>query len=103
MEEGQEVRPHHYIRSILPGGPVGRERTLQPGDELLQVGQGSALKVAVQYHIIVGGDPLSGRCVTRAFVLIGCSLAQLPFGRLSATLELSYRVTHPKGRKLLLT
>ena len=37
VEEGQEVRPHHYIRSILPGGPVGTERTLQPGDELLQV------------------------------------------------------------------
>ena len=37
VEEGQEVRPHHYIRSILPGGPVGREGTLQPGDELLQV------------------------------------------------------------------
>ena len=40
VEEGQEVRPHHYIRSILPGGPVGNERTLQPGDELLQVGGG---------------------------------------------------------------
>ena len=102
VEEGQEVRPHHYIRSILPGGPVGRERTLQPGDELLQVGPlvgfctqsyspishhrwGRSIKY-IHTHVC-------GRCVTRAYVLIGCSLAQLPFGRLSATLELSYRVT----------
>ena len=67
VEEGQEVRPHHYIRSILPGGPVGRERTLQPGDELLQVSKGSALKVTVQYHIIVGGDPIS----TYAYLMEG--------------------------------
>lgn len=37
IEDGQEVRPHHYIRAILPDGPVGAEGTLQPGDEILQV------------------------------------------------------------------
>lgn len=37
VEHGQEVRPHHYIRSILPEGPVGRNGRLQSGDELLEV------------------------------------------------------------------
>ncbi|XP_056646321.1 patj homolog [Diorhabda sublineata] len=37
VEDGQEVRPHHYIRSILPEGPVGRNGTLKSGDELLEV------------------------------------------------------------------
>lgn len=37
MENGQEVRPHHYIRSILPEGPVGQNGTLRSGDELLEV------------------------------------------------------------------
>lgn len=37
VEDGKEVRPHHYIRSILPQGPVDKEGTLQSGDELLQV------------------------------------------------------------------
>lgn len=37
VEDGQEVRPHHYIRSILPEGPVGKNGTLQSGDELLEV------------------------------------------------------------------
>jgi uncharacterized OB-fold protein len=27
VEGGMEVRPHHYIRSILPDGPVGLEGT----------------------------------------------------------------------------
>lgn len=34
-EGGREVRPHHYIRSVLPEGPVGRSTTLRSGDELL--------------------------------------------------------------------
>ncbi|XP_022092287.1 multiple PDZ domain protein-like isoform X2 [Acanthaster planci] len=36
-EAGEEVRPHHYIRSILPDGPVGQNGRLQSGDELLEV------------------------------------------------------------------
>lgn len=37
VENGQEVRPHHYIRSILAEGPVGRNAILRSGDELLEV------------------------------------------------------------------
>ena len=37
MEDGKEVRPHHYIRSILPGGPIGLNGVLKSGDELLEV------------------------------------------------------------------
>ncbi|XP_060516450.1 patj homolog [Cylas formicarius] len=37
VEDGQEVRPHHYIRSILAEGPVGKNGTLRSGDELLEV------------------------------------------------------------------
>lgn len=35
VEGGREVRPHHYIRSILPEGPVGLNGLLMSGDELL--------------------------------------------------------------------
>lgn len=34
---GREVRPHHYIRSLLQDGPVGRSGQLRAGDELLEV------------------------------------------------------------------
>lgn len=37
VEDGVELRPHHYIRSILPEGPVGQNGKLSPGDELLEV------------------------------------------------------------------
>lgn len=37
VEDGKEVRPHHYIRSILPDGPVGVNGKLHGGDELLEV------------------------------------------------------------------
>lgn len=37
VENGVEVRPHHYIRSILPDGPVGVNGQLISGDELLEV------------------------------------------------------------------
>ncbi|CAH1392554.1 unnamed protein product [Nezara viridula] len=40
VEDGQEVRPHHYIRSILPEGPVGQNGKLRSGDELLEVKKG---------------------------------------------------------------
>ncbi|GLV43577.1 patj [Carabus blaptoides fortunei] len=37
VEDGIELRPHHYIRSILPEGPVGQTGKLSSGDELLEV------------------------------------------------------------------
>lgn len=37
VQGGREVRPHHYIRSMLPDGPIGRSSKLQAGDELLEV------------------------------------------------------------------
>ena len=37
VEYGREVRPHHYIRSILNDGPVGINHKLRPGDELFEV------------------------------------------------------------------
>lgn len=37
VENGQEVRPHHYIRSVLIEGPVGANGRLKSGDELLEV------------------------------------------------------------------
>ncbi|XP_004526207.1 patj homolog isoform X2 [Ceratitis capitata] len=37
VEGGREVRPHHYIRSILADGPVGVNGVLRSGDELLEV------------------------------------------------------------------
>lgn len=39
VEDGREVRPHHYIRNILPDGPVGFNGILQSGDELLEVSE----------------------------------------------------------------
>lgn len=39
VEGGVELRPHHYIRSILAEGPVGKDGSLRPGDELLQVNE----------------------------------------------------------------
>ena len=39
IENDEEVRPHHYIRALLPDGPIGTDRTLIPGDELLEVGK----------------------------------------------------------------
>jgi multiple PDZ domain protein len=37
IENGEEVRPHHYIRALLRDGPIGTEGTLTSGDELLEV------------------------------------------------------------------
>ncbi|RWS15874.1 patj-like protein [Dinothrombium tinctorium] len=37
LEDGKEVRPHHYIRAILPDGPVGVNGVLRSGDEILEV------------------------------------------------------------------
>ena len=35
--DGAEQNPHHYIRSVLPNGPVGQNSKLVSGDELLEV------------------------------------------------------------------
>nr|XP_039268480.1 multiple PDZ domain protein-like [Styela clava] len=43
-------QPHHYIRSLLPEGPVGRSQMLQPGDELLEVNKSRILGL---HHIEV--------------------------------------------------
>lgn len=37
LEDGREVRPHHYIREILSEGPVGVNGVLRSGDEILEV------------------------------------------------------------------
>lgn len=37
VEDGKEVRPHHYIRNILSDGPIGKNGTLRTGDELIEV------------------------------------------------------------------
>lgn len=37
VENGVELHPHHYIRSVVSDGPVGRNGRLQSGDELLEV------------------------------------------------------------------
>uniref|UniRef100_A0A1I8IK69 PDZ domain-containing protein n=1 Tax=Macrostomum lignano TaxID=282301 RepID=A0A1I8IK69_9PLAT len=36
LENGDEARPHHYIREVVPDGPAGREGTLRRRDELLE-------------------------------------------------------------------
>ncbi len=49
VEDGKEVRPHHYIRSILPNGPIGLNGVLRSGDELLEVR--SKINVSVSNHL----------------------------------------------------
>lgn len=39
VEGGVEMRPHHFIRSILCDSPVAMDGKLRPGDELLQVNE----------------------------------------------------------------
>lgn len=50
IENGKEVRPHHYIRNILPDGPVGLNGILRSGDELLEV---NGLKLLGLNHLEV--------------------------------------------------
>ena len=45
--DGEEQNPHHYIRSILPNGPVGQNGKLVSGDELLEV---NGQKLLGLYH-----------------------------------------------------
>ena len=44
---GEEQNPHHYIRSVLPNGPVGQNGSLRSGDELLEV---NGKKLLGLYH-----------------------------------------------------
>jgi len=37
LEDGKEVRSHHYIKAILPAGPVGLCGLIKSGDEILEV------------------------------------------------------------------
>lgn len=55
VEDGVEVRPRHYIRNILPDGPVGRSKLLQSGDELLEV---SGTSKQIKFHITNANDRL---------------------------------------------
>jgi hypothetical protein len=36
-ENGEEIDTHHYIGTLLSDGIIGKEGTLKPGDELLEV------------------------------------------------------------------
>ncbi len=45
--DGEEQNPHHYIRSVLPNGPVGQNGRLHSGDELLEV---NGRKLLGLYH-----------------------------------------------------
>lgn len=47
MFSGEEQNPHHYIRSVLPNGPVGTNGRLRSGDELLEV---NGRKLLGLYH-----------------------------------------------------
>lgn len=50
IEDGEEVRPHHYIRAILPDGPVGLEGSLVSGDEILEV---NGIELICKNHVEV--------------------------------------------------
>jgi len=52
VENGVEVRPHHYIRGILPDGPVGVNGRLRGGDELLEV-DGILMVLASSFKLVI--------------------------------------------------
>ena len=45
--DGAEQNPNHYIRSVLPNGPIGQDGKLVSGDELLEV---NGMKLLGLYH-----------------------------------------------------
>uniref|UniRef100_H2YMG8 Multiple PDZ domain crumbs cell polarity complex component n=1 Tax=Ciona savignyi TaxID=51511 RepID=H2YMG8_CIOSA len=56
--------PHHYIRSILPEGPVGQNNKLATGDELLEVNANHLLGLShVEVVVILKELPLNVRMV----------------------------------------
>lgn len=60
VEGGREVRPHHYIRSILPDGPVGKNGRLQSGDELLEVRRRLDVMMSKVLHDMNETEPFEG-------------------------------------------
>ncbi|KAJ8925775.1 hypothetical protein NQ315_009623, partial [Exocentrus adspersus] len=71
VEDGKEVRPHHYIRNILPDGPVGRNGILQSGDELLEV---NGIQLLGLNHLVV----ISILKQLPNFVSLVCARYQVP-------------------------
>ena len=53
VEDGVEVRPHHYIRSVLADGPVGVNGRLTSADELLEVRTCTTAAAAVNAHDVM--------------------------------------------------
>lgn len=81
VEEGREVRPHHYIRSILPEGPVGMNGILRSGDELLEVNGRKLLGLShVEVVSILKDLPQSVRmvCARRQSHLLPTQLPSRP-------------------------
>ncbi|XP_045028457.1 multiple PDZ domain protein isoform X3 [Daphnia magna] len=81
VEEGREVRPHHYIRSILPEGPVGSNGILHSGDELLEVNGRKLLGLShVEVVSILKDLPQSVRmvCARRQTHLLPTQLPSRP-------------------------
>ncbi len=50
VENGTELRPHHYIQSIQPGSLAGQSGILKPGDELLEVTRISHIYGEISYN-----------------------------------------------------
>lgn len=59
VENGVEVRPHHYIRGILPDGPVGVNGRLRGGDELLEVSLYAQIPHLAVYFVFVNKYPIN--------------------------------------------
>ena len=85
VEDGKEVRPHHYIRSILPEGPIGLNGVLKSGDELLEVNNGhyivkylasaksSSLFIEFEFHQV-------SNCRVRTSIKLECCFSILSYG-----------------------
>ena len=69
--DGEEQNPHHYIRSVLPNGPVGQNGKLRSGDELLEV---NSRKLLGLYHsdvvAILKDLPVHVRIVCARYVCV---------------------------------
>ena len=74
--DGEEQNPHHYIRSILPNGPVGQNGRLMSGDELLEV---NGKKLLGLYHsdvvAILKDLPMHVRIVCARYLILSLQQA----------------------------